>query len=296
MRTGLTISGAGHAAVLLWSVLTFAVRPHQVDSTETLPVDVISATEFSQITNGAKNAPNAERPKPLVEKVAAAAPVEDPTAKLAKQEIKAATDAPPVPPIPEAKPPEPKVKKPAQPPPDLIAEALKKDQDKKPEPKRADARTPAPPKKPAQPEPPQFDSRKIEALLDKRIPQHVAAAGDELNGKVSLGLSKGTAEQLSQYEMDALRERLRQLWNPPAGARDLQDLTITIRIRLKPDGTFDGGPVVLSSGNSSLFIAARDSAVRALLRGQPFTMLKPEHFELWNEMEITFDHSLMIGG
>src|SRR6266567_290633 len=133
MRTGLTISGAGHAAVLLWSVLTFAVRPH---------------------------------------KVASAAPVEDPTAKLAKQEIKAATDAPPVPPIPEAKPPEPKVNMPAQPPPDLIAEALKKDQDKKPEPKRTDARTPAPPKKPAQPEPPQFDSRKIEALLDKRIPQH----------------------------------------------------------------------------------------------------------------------------
>ena len=61
------------------------------------------------MTNGAKNAPQAEKPKPVAEKVAEATPVADPTAKLAKNEIKAATD---VPPVPEPKPPEPKAKKP----------------------------------------------------------------------------------------------------------------------------------------------------------------------------------------
>ena len=39
MRTGLTISGVGHAAVLLWSVLTLAARPYHVDSTQALPID-----------------------------------------------------------------------------------------------------------------------------------------------------------------------------------------------------------------------------------------------------------------
>jgi outer membrane biosynthesis protein TonB len=295
MRTGLTISGAGHAAVLLYCVVTFALGSHRSDSTETLPIDVISATEFSQITKGAKNAPPAEQPKPLVEKVAAAVPVEDPVAKLAQKEIKAAAEAPPPPPTPEAKPPEPKLKKPAQPPPDLIAEALKKEEDKKPEPKRAESKPPppAPPKKPAQPEPPQFDPRKVEALLDKRVPQRVAAAGEELNRQVSLGLANGTASQLSQNEIGALRERLRRLWSPPAGIKDPRELTLEVVIRLNPDGTLSEPPAVLTSGSSPMFMAAADSARRAVIRGQPYTMLKPEHYELWKEVVVTFDPRFM---
>jgi outer membrane biosynthesis protein TonB len=299
MRTGLTISAAGHAAVLLWSVLTFVISPHQVDSGETLPVDVISTSEFSQITNGVKDSPKTEQPKPLAEKVAAASPVDDPAAKLGQKEVKAATDAPPVPPIPEAKPPEPKVKKPAQPQPDLIGEALKHDEDKRPEPKRAEVKPPPPtpvPKKPAPPEPPKFDPRKVAALLDKREPQRVAAAGETLNNTPQLGLAGGNANQLSLYEMDALRARLSQLWSPPAGARELRDLSVTIRVRFKPDGTLDGQPQLMSSGNGPLFMAASESAMRAILRGQPFTMLRPEHYEVWSEMDITFDQSMMLGG
>jgi len=72
MRTAYTISAVGHAAVLLWSVLTLVVRPYHADSTQALPIDVISTTEFSQMTNGAKNAPQAEHPKPVVDKVAEA--------------------------------------------------------------------------------------------------------------------------------------------------------------------------------------------------------------------------------
>src|SRR5258708_39155362 len=109
MRTGLTISGAGHAAVLLWSVLTFVVRPYHADSMPALPVDLISTSEFSQMTNGAKNAPQLEHPKPVADKAGEAMPIDDPTAKIAKKEIKAATD---VPPVPEPKPSEPKATKP----------------------------------------------------------------------------------------------------------------------------------------------------------------------------------------
>jgi hypothetical protein len=36
--------------------------------------------------------------------------------------------------------------------------------------------------------------------------------------------------------------------------------------------------------------------MRAILVGQPFTMLRPEHYEVWNDMEITFDQSMMLGG
>jgi outer membrane biosynthesis protein TonB len=294
MRTAYTISAIGHAAVLLWSVWSLAARPLPVSSNEGLPIDLVTASEFSKITAGTKSAPKAEAAKPLVEKVAEAKPVEDPTAKVVeKKEVKATREPPPAP---ETKPAESEPdKKQADKPPDPIADALAKEEAKKPEPKKADAKPPAPPKKPAPPAP-KFDPKQVAALLDKRDSTRLAAAGETLNNTPSLGLSNGAAAQLSLSELDALRARLAQLWTVPAGAKDPQELVVLIRIKLKPDGTLAAAPIVLSSGKSALFIAARDSAVRALFRGQPYDMLKREHYEQWKDIEITFDPRDMIRG
>jgi colicin import membrane protein len=269
MRTAYTISAIGHAAILLWSVWSLAARPLPVSSNEGLPIDLVTASEFSKITAGTKSAPQAETAKPLVEKVAEAKPVEDPTAKVVeKKEVTAAREPPPAPET-----------KPAESEPD----------------KKQAAKPPTPPKKPAPPAP-KFDPKQVAALLDKRDSTRLAAAGETLNSKPSLGLSNGAAAQLSLSELDALRARLAQLWTVPAGAKDPQELVVLIRIKLKPDGTLASPPIVLSSGKSPLFIAARDSAVRALFRGQPYDMLKPEHYEQWKDVEITFDPRDMIRG
>ena len=60
---------------------------------------------------------------------------------------------------------------------------------------------------------------------------------------------------------------------------DPQELTVDIYMKLKRDGTLEGPPEVLTRGDSAWFKAARDSALRAIDRGQPFTMLKPEHYD-----------------
>src|SRR5436853_5766443 len=293
MRTAYTISAIGHAAVLLWSVWSLAAKPLPV-SNEGLPVDLVTASEFSKITAGTKSAPKAETAKPLVEKVAEAKPVEDPTAKVVeKKEVKAAREPPPAP---EAKPSESEPeKKQAETKPDPIADALAKDEAKKPEPKKADVKPPTPPKKPAPPTP-KFDPKQVAALLDKRDSTRLAAAGETLNSAPSLGLSNGAAAQLSLSELEALRARLAQLWTVPAGAKDPQELGLPIRTQLKPDGRLAAPPIVLTSGKSPLFMAARDSAIRALFRGQPYDMLKPEHYEQWKDVEITFDPRDMIRG
>ncbi|MFL6824157.1 MAG: protein TolA, partial [Xanthobacteraceae bacterium] len=126
MRTAYTISAIGHAAVLLWSVWSLAAKPLPVSSNEGLPIDLVTASEFSKITAGTKSAPKAETAKPLVEKVAEAKPVEDPTAKVVeKKEVKAAREPPPAP---ETKPAESEPdKKQAEKPPDPIADALAKE-------------------------------------------------------------------------------------------------------------------------------------------------------------------------
>ena len=294
MRTAYTISAVGHAAVLLWSVWSLSATSLPMSSTEGLPVDLVTASDFSKIAAGSKDAPKAETPKPLVEKVAEAKPVEDPTAKVVeKKEVKAAREPPPAP---EAKPSESEPeKKQAETKPDPIADALAKDEAKKPEPKKADVKPPTPPKKPAPPTP-KFDPKQVAALLDKRDSTRLAAAGETLNSAPSLGLSNGAAAQLSLSELEALRARLAQLWTVPAGAKDPQELVVLVRIKLNRDGKLAAPPVVLSSGTSPLFMAARDSAIRALFRGQPYDMLKPEHYEQWKDVEITFDPRDMIRG
>jgi outer membrane biosynthesis protein TonB len=276
-------------------VVTLVAKPYTAETPEVMPVEILSVKDFTEMTAGTQNAPKKDEAKPLIEKVGERKSTEDPAAKVVQtKEITASTDKPPPP---EPKPPTPAEKKPPEPKRDLIAEAIKKEEAKKPEPKKAEAKTPTPPKKPAQQPPqPQFDPKKVEALLNKRVPQRLATAGETINNTVALGAPSGFAAQLSQSELDALRARLAQLWSPPAGAKNPEELVVQIRMKLKPDGTLAGPPMVLTSGQSPLFMAARDSAIRAVFRGQPFDMLKPEHYDQWKDVEITFDPRDMIRG
>ena len=42
-------------------------------------------------------------------------------------------------------------------------------------------------------------------------------------------------------------------------------------------------------GSGVQYNAMRDSAVRAVLVGQPYTMLRPDHYDSWKEIDFTFD-------
>jgi outer membrane biosynthesis protein TonB len=105
MKTGLAISVMVHLALLLWGLISFAVKPLEAKPNDALPIDIISDKQFSELTKGVKNAPKTAKPAPLVEKIDTPKPVDDSTAKVTpKKEIQAAkTDAqkPPPPPEPE---------------------------------------------------------------------------------------------------------------------------------------------------------------------------------------------------
>jgi outer membrane biosynthesis protein TonB len=295
MRVDWAISAVAHAGLLAWGLVSFAVKPFATPP-ESVPVDIVSATEFSQVMAGTKKAPKAETPKPLAEKIAEKKAVDDPAPKVSeKKEIKEAKAEPPPPtPEPRPKPPQPQEAKP-EPRVDEIAEALKKDNAKKREDARKEQKKAERPQ-PKKPEQPAFNPSQIAALLDKRTPQRQAATGDAINNTASLGLPSASSARLSQSEIDALRERLAQLWNPPAGAKNPEELVVRVRIQLTRDGRLIGGPQVLTSGSSVLFQTARESAIRALFRGQPFDMLRPETYEQWKDIEINFDPREMMRG
>jgi outer membrane biosynthesis protein TonB len=305
----LAASIALHVFVLGYGLVSFSARSLEAPPPESMPVDIISADQLSKITAGSKTGEK-DKPKPLVEKIADAKPVDDTSGKIAeKPPVETEAAPPPKPPVEkpvEKKPdppkpvvenkpkdePKPIEKKPDPPKVDPIAEALKHDDAKKPVPKaEAKAAAPQPPQKPKERV---FDATKMAALIDKRDPTRQAATGSLLNSSASLGASKGTAATLSQSELDAMRARLAGLWNVQPGTERPEELFVTIRIRLNPDRRRAGPPQIVSNGSSPRYQAAADAAVRAVLQGQPYTMLRDETYEQWKYMDIDFDPKQMF--
>src|SRR3954454_19930363 len=147
-------------------MVSFSSRSLEATPPESMPVDIISADQLSKITAGSKSGEK-DKPKPLVDKIADAKPVDDLVGKITDKppvETEAALPKPPVEkpvekkpdppkPVAESKPkdePKPVEKKPDPPKVDPIAEALKHDESKKPVPK-AEAKA-APPQPAAEAE------------------------------------------------------------------------------------------------------------------------------------------------
>ena len=309
MRRGLTISFIGHAIALLCAIVAISAQPMASPPVTALPVDFISASDFTKLTQGVKNAPKLKIDdiKPLADKVDAPKPVEELAPKVAdKPEIRTDSQAAKTEPKPEQKPadkpksepkPDPKLaEKPDKPKPpdykpDQIADLLKKDDTKKP-PKPADKPVPD---KPAR-ETPKFDANQVAALLDKREPQRQVATATLTNSDPNLGSAAGAAAQLSVSELDALRKRLSDCWNPPAGIDVNTKIYVSLRVLFKPDGSLAQQPAVVEGTASPLGPALAESAKRALLLCQPFTMLKPEHYDQWKDLQIDFNPQLLLGG
>ncbi len=282
MRTSLTISSAAHAGLLVLGLVSFGTKPFDAQPTESLPIDIISADQFSQLTKGQKNAPKVETAKPLAEKIGEAKPVDTVAKASEKKEINTASDQPP--PVPQSKPePAPTdAKKELQPKVDTIAEALKKEEAKK-TPKPETKPTPAP--KPVQQQP-KFDPKQIAALLDKRDPRRQVASAEAVSSTPSLGTTTGRAATLSLNEIEALKKRIGECWNVPPGA---QDLKVVIRVAFNPDGSVAGTPELLVAPMSPSGPAFYESAKRAVLGCQPYKMLRLETYDVWKDIEMTFD-------
>jgi colicin import membrane protein len=280
------VSAALHAGVLGFAMLTFSGAALDATPPESMPIDLVSTEEFSKLAKGAKDAPKAETPKPLVEKKAEEAkPVEEqkpkPVEKKPEVQAARAETAPP-----------------AEQKPDPIAEKIKKEEPKQ-EAKPVEKKVELPPRKPPPPKPqPKFDADKIAALLDKREATRETSTGAQVNDKPSLGATQGAEARLSQSEIDALRARLRECWNPPVGAVNAANTSVVFRVLFRKDGALAGAPalVEIKGAGSEHGPVLVESARRALLQCQPYKMLKPEHYDMWKDMEITFDPRDMFRG
>jgi hypothetical protein len=298
MKPGMTISCIGHAAALAFGVVAISAQPMEAPPVETLPVSFISDKDFTQLTKGVKNAPQLKIPdlKPLADKVDTPKPVDQQAPKVAdKPPVATDSSKPKVDTKVDIKPDPKQAAKPDKPQapdykPDQIADLLKKDASKAP-PKPAD--NAAAQKQDA----PKFNADQVAELLDKRDPQRQVAADETVNAAPGLGSANGAlGAQLSQSEIDALRARISSCWSPPPGVDATSKLYVVLRVLFKTDGTMSQTPVLVEGSVSALGPALAESAKRALLLCQPFTMLKPEHYDQWKDLELKFDPQELLGG
>jgi len=332
---GWVVSVVVHVGGIEWARRGFGATLTEIPPQETLPVDIISDAQFSQMTRGIKSGDQKTRTQ-KVDKVAEANQLDDAVGNVTeKKELITTSVSPQAPPQPPEKkpvekkpdPPKPEKKpvekKPDPPKPvvenkpkpketpkekpkpekkvdpnDLIAEAIKREEARKPKPKpKPETRTAqaqqtqAPPPKPPERD---FFARISSVLNDHRDPTRQAMTGQTLSNSGALGTAHGTATTLSQSEFDAMRARVRDLWHIPPGGEHIEEQRVTLVIRIGRDRRVIGTPQVIKSGRTALAKVAAEAAVRAVLAGQPYNMLRDETYEAWKEMEIDFDPETMF--
>jgi outer membrane biosynthesis protein TonB len=284
--------------------VSFSSKAFESTPEETLPVDIISSDQLAKVVAGMKSGKK-ENPKPLVDKVAEAKPVDDAVGKITEKAPIVTDTAPPPQPKPAEKPvekkpdppkpvvenkpneePKPIEKKPDPPKVDPIAEALKKEEKKPPPKPQVQAATPPQPTKPKAER--TFDQTKIAALLDKRDPSRNAAAGDTLNSNAALGLVNGKAADNSATWGALFKEQVLRCWKKPYGGIEAQRVEAEFSIKLKKDGTLEAMPAAQTTPASPFQRVFQESGLRAIIECAPYR-LPPAFFEEWKYFNPVFD-------
>lgn len=250
-----------------------------------------------------------EMPEPImpVEIVASlpqskAEPKPEPKAEPAPEPPKEAKPEPPAPtpPTPPPQPPAPKVEQQ----PDAVP--LPKPQPPKPEPPKetAQPQPPEPQVRPVvkeKPEPPAQNKNLMASVLKtvEKLDQEQKKANDKPAPKTETQTPptpNATVSNLDRTRREAqlgdlVRQQIKQCWNVPAGAKDIQNMVVEIRMQLGPDGAVqrveprDAGRMA----SDPFYRTVAESAMRAVLnpRCNPLR-LPPDSYDIWRDMTLVF--------
>lgn len=293
MRWGFISSLVLHAIVGLLSLgFLPSLLPPPMTAPTVVPVDLVEIKDETNIKKMVKSEekpvekPATPKPEPVRE---AALPPEPQAAPAPEPEPAPPAAAPEPTPAPEPMP-VPKTEAPEAP---KLAEKPKNEAKEepraKPQPKAEEQKT--------------FDAARIAALLNKLPPKEDQADAEgeavPLEGGPQQTEGAGLATDLSLSEIDALRAQMQRCWSIQAGAANAEDLIVTVRIWLNPDGSLGRAPEVLEQARLALgdqyFRVAAEAALRAVRLCQPYK-LPPEKYSSWREIEMRFDPRQMLGG
>ncbi len=166
----------------------------------------------------------------------------------------------------------------------------------KPAPEKPQKTAPAP-----APKRKKFDIANIRAKLNKTQNRKRSARGPKDSRSTARARSSAPAaigQKLTMTELDAIQHQIERNWSVPAGARDAEKLVVWVKIYLNRDGTLQRKPELIRQPlrQSTMYVAAARSALRAVLLSEPLRNLPAAKYEHWREIEIRFDPQDIAGG
>lgn len=325
IRLGTAVSAAGH--VLLVVVAQFGVHffhePPPVTA-NLVAVDVVNIDDVTRPPKAATPEPDPEPEPPVAApKPPPAPPQKAPEPPEPPKEVAKAPEPKPEPPKPVEKQPEPKPEPPKEvaktpepaPAPPKTPEPKPeppKQAEKQPEPKPelAEAKPVSKPKAPVQKKPDPKPEKDFNSLLKDLTKRQDSQKAETTDRRPKAPSEKGekapqqaqVSDRPSIAELDRMRQiirdRVQPCWNPPIGARDANDLVVTLNLSVERDGTVRDVRVEDSArmATNQFFKAAADAARRAVLnpRCQPFD-LPAERYDVWKDIKFNFDPREMLG-
>ncbi len=131
--------------------------------------------------------------------------------------------------------------------------------------------------------------KKVETKVEQKDDKKVVEDEKDIE-EVSLG------EKLTISEKDAIRRQFYRCWIVPAGAKDLKDLFVSVKIKLDREGNVISSKLINKNRlNESFFRAAAESALRAVNHPECKKLKVPEKkYKTWKEIILDFDPSQSV--
>jgi hypothetical protein len=142
-----------------------------------------------------------------------------------------------------------------------------------------------------------FDMGRIAALLNRMQKPNAPAPTPAPAPSAPSPPAVNLQAPLTVSEIDLIRQQFYHCWSVPAGARDAADLVVRVRVMLNPDGSLRSPPDLVDRSrlNDAFWLAAAESALRAVHKCVPLKHLPPGKYERWREIELTFNPKDMLG-
>ncbi|NQV44423.1 MAG: energy transducer TonB [Rhodospirillales bacterium] len=282
-----------------------SLRPDINDAEEIIVVEMV---DIAELTNAPRALPEPEEkpePKKAVESEPEPAPpppepvVKAPEPEPAPPPVESEPEVAALPPEPEPEPeekPEPEpVQKPEAPQPSqALADAKPKKKPKPPDPFASVLKTLEDLKKQVPVEKKEEPEEKPEKDEDKKpsFEEQIAQALQVTSTKAA-----DTSKPISISVREAVAAQLRRCWIVPAGAKNAEELVISIHVDMNPDATVRNSSIanMERAMTDSFYRAAAESALRATKnpRCQPLP-LPLDQYEQWRTMTLNFNPQDML--
>lgn len=165
----------------------------------------------------------------------------------------------------------------------------------------------------AKPKPPsRFKTKRIAALIDRSIKEEkelAPKADEKKEEKVEAKAPEKKPDAFAGLRgrlataslMDALRRKVEENWSFPGGAKGIENMQVTIRIWIRPDGSFSRAPEFLGAGNlndpdRAFFRIFAESARRAVLLSEPFDEAAQHLDASQKYIDFNFNGAEFVGG